>query len=65
MLLFLQVSRGFMAHFYSVCEHTSPLLAWGFLGPDTGDALKPLCKVFKVGLAPDINFTVDVFRSNE
>ena len=31
-------------------EHTAPLLAWGFLGPDTGGCLKPLCFMFKVSI---------------
>ena len=35
-----------MAHFYAMCEHISPVLAWGFLGPH-GD-LKRACISFKV-----------------
>ena len=37
---------GFIGHFYGVSEHTSPVLAWGFLGPDSH--LKDLCNFFKV-----------------
>lgn len=29
----MKVPDGFFAHFYAVCEHISPVLAWGFLGP--------------------------------
>nr|KAG5689597.1 hypothetical protein BaRGS_032355 [Batillaria attramentaria] len=41
----LKYQDGFIAHFYSVSEHTSPVLAWGFLGPDS--ELKTLCNFFK------------------
>lgn len=30
----LLVPDGFFAHFYSILEHLSPVLAWGFLGTD-------------------------------
>uniref|UniRef100_A0A8C7HQ64 Mitoguardin 1 n=1 Tax=Oncorhynchus kisutch TaxID=8019 RepID=A0A8C7HQ64_ONCKI len=33
------------AHFYSVCEQVSPVLAWGFLGPKT--SLHDFCCFFK------------------
>uniref|UniRef100_A0A672L5J3 Mitoguardin-1-like n=1 Tax=Sinocyclocheilus grahami TaxID=75366 RepID=A0A672L5J3_SINGR len=36
---------GFIAHFYAVCEHTSPVLAWGFLGPKS--SLHDFCCCFK------------------
>jgi len=42
----LQYPRGFIAHFYDVSEHISPIMAWGFLGPD--GPLKDMCHVFKV-----------------
>ncbi|XP_053549307.1 mitoguardin 1 [Bombina bombina] len=29
----MKLPDGFFGHFYSVCEHVSPVLAWGFLGP--------------------------------
>ncbi|XP_005104976.2 mitoguardin-like [Aplysia californica] len=41
----LKFNDGFIAHFYSISEHTSPLLAWGFLGPDS--ELKDMCNFFK------------------
>ncbi|XP_053484387.1 LOW QUALITY PROTEIN: mitoguardin 1 [Ictalurus furcatus] len=36
---------GFIAHFYMVCEHISPELAWGFLGPKS--SLHDFCCFFK------------------
>ncbi|XP_078249135.1 mitoguardin 1 isoform X3 [Pogona vitticeps] len=39
------VPDGFFAHFYSICEHISPVLAWGFLGPK--NSLYELCSFFK------------------
>ncbi|GCC19703.1 hypothetical protein chiPu_0018475 [Chiloscyllium punctatum] len=41
----MKVPNGFIAHFYAVCEHISPILAWGFLGPR--DSLYDLCCFFK------------------
>lgn len=41
----VKVSDGFFAHFYAVCEHISPVLAWGFLGPR--NSLYDLCCFFK------------------
>lgn len=41
-----QVPDGFFAHFYAICEHISPVLAWGFLGPR--NSLYDLCCFFKV-----------------
>lgn len=41
-----QISDGFFAHFYAICEHVSPVLAWGFLGPR--NSLYDLCCFFKV-----------------
>jgi Mitoguardin len=46
----LQNPQGFMAHFYTISEHISPLMAWGFLG--TNDELKETCKYFRVRLFP-------------
>ncbi|KAJ8300905.1 hypothetical protein KUTeg_022424 [Tegillarca granosa] len=42
----LKFSDGFIAHFYSVSEYISPVLTWGFLGPQSD--LKDLCLYFKV-----------------
>uniref|UniRef100_A0A3B3SA56 Mitoguardin 1 n=1 Tax=Paramormyrops kingsleyae TaxID=1676925 RepID=A0A3B3SA56_9TELE len=39
------VPDGFIAHFYAICEHISPVLAWGFLGPKS--PLHDLCCFFK------------------
>ncbi|NXF43141.1 MIGA1 protein, partial [Oceanites oceanicus] len=41
----MKVPDGFFAHFYAVCEHISPVLAWGFLGPR--NSLYDLCCFFK------------------
>ncbi|XP_067892781.1 mitoguardin 1 [Heterodontus francisci] len=41
----MKVPNGFIAHFYTVCEHISPVLTWGFLGPR--DSLYDLCCFFK------------------
>ncbi|XP_060516605.1 mitoguardin [Cylas formicarius] len=68
----LKFPCGFMAHFYTISEQLSPLLAWGFLGSD--DSLKETCAYFKeqvIGFLTDIfNFqkcrftTVDVLASD-
>lgn len=42
----LQVPDGFISHFYSVSEHVSPVLAFGFLGPKP--QLAEVCAFFKV-----------------
>ncbi|XP_040180625.1 mitoguardin 2 isoform X2 [Rana temporaria] len=41
----LMVPDGFIAHFYSVSEHVSPILAYGFLGPK--ENLTEICTFFK------------------
>ncbi|XP_051984412.1 mitoguardin 1-like isoform X2 [Xyrauchen texanus] len=41
----IKVQDGFIAHFYAVCEHISPALAWGFLGPKS--SLHDFCRFFK------------------
>lgn len=41
----MKVPDGFIAHFYTVCEHISPVLAWGFLGPKS--SLHDFCCFFK------------------
>ncbi|XP_038267985.1 mitoguardin 1 isoform X3 [Dermochelys coriacea] len=41
----MKIPDGFFAHFYSICEHVSPVLAWGFLGPR--NSLYDLCCFFK------------------
>lgn len=47
---------GFIAHFYMVCEHISPELAWGFLGPKS--PLHDFCCFFKEQV---LLFLKDVF----
>ncbi|MEE6505568.1 hypothetical protein FKM82_005562 [Ascaphus truei] len=41
----LMVPDGFISHFYSVSEHVSPILAFGFLGPK--EHLTEICNFFK------------------
>ncbi|OCT57554.1 hypothetical protein XELAEV_18003335mg [Xenopus laevis] len=41
----LMVPDGFISHFYSVSEHVSPVLAYGFLGPK--EHLTEVCNFFK------------------
>ncbi|XP_026170272.1 mitoguardin 1 [Mastacembelus armatus] len=41
----MKVPDGFIAHFYTVCEQISPVLAWGFLGPKS--TLHDFCCFFK------------------
>ncbi|XP_078687482.1 mitoguardin-like isoform X3 [Branchiostoma floridae x Branchiostoma belcheri] len=47
---------GFIAHFYAISEHVSPVLAWGFLGTD--EELNQLCYFFKDQVQ---GFITDVF----
>ncbi|CAG9831396.1 unnamed protein product [Diabrotica balteata] len=53
----LRFPDGFMAHFYTISEQLSPLLAWGFLGSD--EMLKETCVYFKDQV---IDFLVDIFN---
>ncbi|XP_057675426.1 mitoguardin 2 [Corythoichthys intestinalis] len=41
----LMVPDGFIAHFYTISEHVSPVLAFGFLGPR--QHLSEVCTIFK------------------
>ncbi|XP_023213261.1 mitoguardin-like, partial [Centruroides sculpturatus] len=52
----LKYSNGFINHFYSISEHISPVLAWGFLGPD--ENLKQVCISFKDEI---LGFLCDIF----
>ncbi|KAI0209477.1 Mitoguardin [Lamellibrachia satsuma] len=52
----LKYPRGFIARFYDVSEHISPIMAWGFLGPD--GPLKTMCHFFKDML---VDFVRDIF----
>ncbi|KAJ8935851.1 hypothetical protein NQ318_016870 [Aromia moschata] len=53
----LKFSTGFMAHFYTISEQLSPLLAWGFLGAD--ELLRDTCIYFKEQV---IGFLTDIFN---
>ncbi|KAJ9574967.1 hypothetical protein L9F63_007857, partial [Diploptera punctata] len=52
----LKFPNGFMSHFYAISEQMSPLMAWGFLGPD--EKLKDMCQFFKSQV---MGFLVDIF----
>nr|CAI5869787.1 unnamed protein product [Callosobruchus analis] len=45
-----------MAHFYTLSEQLSPLLAWGFLGAD--EMLRETCQYFKEQV---MEFLADIF----
>lgn len=58
----LKSPDGFFAHFYSMLDHLSPTLAWGFLGSD--EELKYRCDFLKeslIGLCRDL-FSFDRVR---
>uniref|UniRef100_G3SS17 Mitoguardin 1 n=1 Tax=Loxodonta africana TaxID=9785 RepID=G3SS17_LOXAF len=52
----MKIPDGFFAHFYAICEHISPVLAWGFLGPR--NSLYDLCCFFKSQV---VFFLKDIF----
>ncbi|KAG8284582.1 mitochondrial fusion [Homalodisca vitripennis] len=52
----LKFPDGFMAHFYAISEQMSPLMAWGFLGPD--ENLKSICLYFREQV---MGFLTDAF----
>ncbi|XP_072220677.1 mitoguardin 1 [Leuresthes tenuis] len=52
----MKAPDGFVAHFYTVCEQISPVLAWGFLGPKS--SLHDLCCFFKDQV---LHFLKDIF----
>lgn len=56
----LKYPDGFISHFYTVSEHTSPVLAWGFLGPES--PMKPVCNFFKDLV---MGFIRDIFNFQE
>ncbi|XP_022919156.2 mitoguardin [Onthophagus taurus] len=53
----LKFPTGFMAHFYTISEQLSPLLAWGFLGPE--ETLRETCMYFKEQV---MGFLADIFN---
>lgn len=53
----LKYNNGFLAHFYSISEQVSPVLVWGFLGPE--GSLQSTCQYFRDQV---IEFLVDIFN---
>lgn len=53
----LKYPDGFISRFYTISEQMSPLMAWGFLGPD--EKLKEMCKHFKEQM---MTFLVDIYN---
>lgn len=53
----LKYDSGFLAHFYSISEQITPVLVWGFLGPE--DNLRTTCHYFREQM---IEFLVDIFN---
>ncbi|XP_064648697.1 mitoguardin 2-like [Lineus longissimus] len=53
----LRIPDGFIAHFYAISEHVSPVLAWGFLGPVVH--LNEMCQFFKDQV---LEFIKDIFN---
>ncbi|XP_015434221.1 PREDICTED: protein FAM73B [Dufourea novaeangliae] len=53
----LKYDKGFLAHFYSISEQVSPVLAWGFLGSEGN--LRSTCHYFRDQV---VEFLVDVFN---
>ncbi|XP_060106517.1 mitoguardin 2 [Heteronotia binoei] len=58
----LMVQDGFISHFYSVSEHVSPVLAFGFLGPK--EHLSEVCGFFKHQILQYLKdmFDLDIVR---
>lgn len=46
-----------MSHFYVISEQISPLMAWGFFGPD--ENLKDVCHYFR---EQTLGFLSDIFN---
>ncbi|XP_078406314.1 mitoguardin 2 isoform X3 [Cetorhinus maximus] len=57
----LQVPDGFISHFYSISEHVSPVLAWGFLGPK--QHLCEVCNIFKQQILQYLKDMFDVDKN--
>lgn len=53
----LKFPNGFMSHFYCVTEQLSPLMVWGFFGPD--EDLKEVCTYFKEQM---VGFMIDMYN---
>uniref|UniRef100_A0A915IU26 Ribosomal RNA-processing protein 14/surfeit locus protein 6 C-terminal domain-containing protein n=1 Tax=Romanomermis culicivorax TaxID=13658 RepID=A0A915IU26_ROMCU len=54
----LKYADGFIARFYDISEHVSPIMAFGFLG--SNQDLKDLCNYFKSQIC---NFLIDLFNA--
>ncbi|XP_063705311.1 mitoguardin [Culicoides brevitarsis] len=54
---FLKFPNGFMSHFYAVSEHTSPIFAWGFFGPN--EYLSEVCHYFRDQM---VDFLKDLYN---
>ncbi|KAH8235696.1 hypothetical protein KR032_005715 [Drosophila birchii] len=52
----LKFPNGFMSHFYVISEQISPLMAWGFFGPN--ENLREICHYFREQL---LAFLADIF----
>ncbi|TDG42363.1 hypothetical protein AWZ03_011217 [Drosophila navojoa] len=52
----LKFQNGFMAHFYVISEQISPLMAWGFFGPN--ENLRDICHYFREQL---LAFLADIY----
>ena len=53
----LKYPKGFMGHFYSISEQVTPVLVWGFLGPE--GSLRSSCYYFREQI---IDFLIDIFN---
>ena len=53
----LKYPKGFMSHFYSISEQVTPVLVWGFLGPES--SLRTTCYYFREQV---IEFLIDIFN---
>lgn len=53
----LKYDKGFLSHFYLISEQISPLLLWGFLGPE--GSLRTTCHYFRDQV---VEFLVDTFN---
>ncbi|KAK0076589.1 hypothetical protein PV325_005115 [Microctonus aethiopoides] len=53
----LKYNKGFLSHFYSISEQVSPVLVWGFLGPE--GSLRSTCQYFRDQI---IEFLIDIFN---
>ncbi|XP_074113191.1 mitoguardin [Cotesia typhae] len=53
----LKYNKGFLTHFYFISEQVSPVLVWGFLGPE--GSLCSTCQYFRDQV---VEFLVDIFN---